>query len=129
MKLKLPIKLMDIVIILVAVGLAGFSVYTVYIKKTEGRPMVIAYNQHSQWIYPLDTNETFGVPGALWEDTVIRIEDGQAWVEYSPCDNQLCVGMGKVSRNGAMVSCLPNMVFFVIQGRNEQSDDPDRTTW
>ena len=127
MKGKLPVKIPDIVIILLFLGLTGFSVFAAYLKPQK-TVRVLIQGAYETWIFPLDTEETIPVRGPLGL-TVVRIHENRAWVESSPCDNQTCVGMGHVRYQGAWAACLPNNVFLLIEGNDEQGNIPDGITW
>jgi hypothetical protein len=64
-------------------------------------------------VYPLDARQELSVSGPLGETRVI-VEDGGAYVADSPCRDKLCLAMGKVSRRGGWIACLPNRVFVRI---------------
>ena len=127
MKGKLPIKIPDVVIILLASGLTVFSGFAAYVKPANTIQVLIE-GPNQRWVYPLDAEETVSVKGVLG-DTVIRIHDNEAWVESSPCDNQTCVAMGHVNFRGAWVACLPNNVFFMIEGSNDLRNNLDGAAW
>ena len=122
MKRKLPVKIPDMVIILLSLGLTGFSAFAAYVKP-QYTIQVMIQGQNQSWIFPLDAEETISVRGPLG-NTVVRIHGNEAWVVSSPCDNQTCVGMGHVRSRGDWVACLPNNVFFIIEG----NDDPGNIT-
>ena len=130
MKKKLPVKISDIVIILLALGVTVFSGVAVYARPGSNAQVVIQGPDNRVWVYPLDAEETVRVRGVLGDDTVIRISGGEVWAESSPCDNQTCVGMGRINANSwwAWVACLPNNVMFMIEGAND-SGHIDRSTW
>ena len=127
MKGKLPVKKADIVIILLALGLTGFSFFTVYLRP-QNITQVKIQGPDQTWIFPLDAEETVNVPGPLGI-TVVRIHENQAWVESSPCENQTCVASGHVHQLGTWVACLPNKVLLLIEGKDESGDSPDITAW
>jgi hypothetical protein len=116
----------DFVVILFALALTGFSAWTVTGGKGELR--VLIRGNAGEWVYPLSAEETVTVPGPLG-DTVVRIHHGEAWVEASPCKNQICVQMGRIRRNGAWVACLPNDVSVVIEAAGENENVPDAAVW
>ena len=126
MTVKLPIKIPDIVIILLAAALTGTSAFAAYVKP-QSKSQVLIQGQDQKWVFPLSAEETVVVPGPLGE-TVVRIHDNQAWVESSPCDNQICVASGRVRHQRAWAACLPNNVFLLIEGKNEP-DTPDIIAW
>jgi len=117
MKWKLPVKIPDIVIILLAIGLTGFSAFTVY-AKPHSTTQVYIEGQNQQWVFPLDAEETINVKGPLGI-TVVRIHENEAWVESSPCENKICVAAGHLHRNGEFAACLPNNVLVMIEGNDD----------
>ena len=141
MKGKLPVKIpgtptetrqcrgspLDLVIILLALGLIGFSAFEAYLKP-QNAEQVLIQGAYETWVFPLDAEETVQVRGPLGL-TVVKIHENQAWVESSPCSNQTCVASGHVRYRGAWVACLPNSVFLLIEGSDEQGNTPDSITW
>jgi len=119
--MKIRIKILDITIILLSVCLVLFSAYRAYVKP-ENTVRVLIRGQDREWTFPLEANETVSVKGTLG-DTVVRINEGRAWIESSPCDNQTCVGMGPVHRQGQWALCLPNKVMLFIEGTNDENID------
>lgn len=118
--MKPSIKFLDVLIILIACGLIIISLYTAYIKPV-GKSQILIQGQNSEWIYNLDSEETVMVNGPIGH-TIVRISDGVAWVESSPCSNQNCVAMGIVRRNGQWTACLPNEVLVIVQGSGEDNE-------
>jgi hypothetical protein len=74
------------------------------------------------WIYPLREDRQVTVPGPLGEE-LIDIKDGNAFVESSPCPNQICIQQGKISKPGQWIACLPNKVFIRIAGTSGNGVD------
>ena len=128
MKRKPLLKIPDLVIILLAAALTGFSSFIAYVQPQNSIRVVIRGALDQEWIFPLNAEETVSVPGPLG-NTVVRIHGKEAWVESSPCANQTCVGMGHANSRGGWVACLPNNVFFLIEGTNENGTHPDITAW
>ena len=126
MKEKLPIKLCDIVIILLALGLTGFSAYSIYFQNRGSTQVLVEGQGGRRWVYPLDASVTLPIPGPLG-NTIIRIEGNEAWVERSPCDNQVCVAAGKLYARWHFAACLPNAVLVMIEGNNDNGS-VDSTT-
>jgi hypothetical protein len=123
--MKLFIKPFDILIILFAAGIVFFSIYTVYMKK-QGQARVLIRGHSSEWSFPLDAQETVVVSGPLGE-TIVRIHENSAWVEFSPCENQTCTAAGLLFRQGQWAACLPNNVLLLIEG--EKDEDVDIVAW
>jgi hypothetical protein len=127
MKKRVPIKGLDIVMILLALGLTGTSAFAAYVKPSN-TIQVLINGSGREWVFPLDTDERVTVAGPLG-DTIVRIQDNQAWVESSPCTNQVCVAAGHVNAQGDWVACLPNNVFLMIEGKEVRRHVLDSTSW
>jgi hypothetical protein len=127
MKGKPPVKIPDIVIILIAIGITGLSIFAAYVKP-KNTVRVLIRGPSEQWIFPLDADETVSVKGPLGK-TVVRIRENEVWVESSPCDNQTCVATGHVRLLGRWAACLPNNVFFIIEGSDDPENAVDGTAW
>ena len=117
MKVKPPVKSWDLAIILLALALTGFSAWSAYLKPGNSTQVLIE-GYGARWVFPLDAEETIAVPGPLG-NTIVRIQGGHAWVESSPCDNQICVAAGRLHRHGEFAACLPNMVLVMIEGHDD----------
>ena len=118
MKDKLPVKITDILIILLSVSLTVFMAFRIYLKPWNTVHVLIE-NQSQKWVYPLGAEETVRVSGPLGI-TVLRIHGNEAWVESSPCNNQICVAAGNLRRHGEFAACLPNHVLLAIEGREDE---------
>jgi hypothetical protein len=127
MKKGFPLKIMDVAVILLALGLTGVSAFGAYVQPGDTTRVVIN-GSGREWVFPLDTDERVEIPGPLG-NTVVRIEGNQAWVESSPCTNQVCVAAGHIHGQGEWVACLPNNVFLMIEGKEVRRHVPDSTSW
>ena len=123
------LKPIDIVIFLIALALTVFSAYAAYLQP-QGRVSVLMRAENRDSVYYMDNNdnETVSLKGPVGH-TIVRIENGRAWVESSPCDNQTCVATGVISRAGQWEACLPNSVLIMIQGDSTKDDDVDAVSW
>ena len=68
--------------------------------------------------YPLRKSGTFSLNGGT---NILVVENGEAWVSEADCPDKVCMGMGKISRNGEFIACLPNHLLIVVEGAAEQS--------
>lgn len=64
---------------------------------------------------PLAVNRTVSLKGPLGP-TVLAIEQDQAFIVSSPCPRKLCIRMGKISRAGEILACVPNHLLVRIIG-------------
>ena len=127
MRGKPPVKIPDIVIILLASALTGVSAFAVYVRPQQTIRALIQ-GQNRTWVFPLDADETVNVQGPLGI-TVVRLHEAQAWVESSPCGNQTCVTTGRIHALGSWAACLPNRVLLMIEGNDEQGNALDAVAW
>ena len=126
MKARPLLKFWDLAIIALALFFTSISAYSIYLKP--GNTTRVLIESHGgRWVFPIDTEETIEVPGPLG-NTIVRIHGSQAWVESSPCDNQICVAAGRLHRHGEFAACLPNIVFVTIEGNNDLKR-PDTVSW
>lgn len=68
--------------------------------------------------YPLKTNGTFPLNGG---SNILVVENGEAWVSEANCPDKVCMGMGKISRNGEFIACLPNRLIVVVEGGEQNA--------
>lgn len=54
----------------------------------------------------------------------LRIEQGEAWLEEASCPDKLCVKMGRISKAGQSLVCLPNRVVIEVK-KDMEEPDPD----
>jgi hypothetical protein len=125
--IKFPVKPLDAAVILVALALTGLSAFTAYVKP-RNTTQVLIEGSGRRWVYPLDADETVVVPGPLG-NTTVRIQNSQAWVVNSPCDNKTCIAAGHARARGDWVACLPNNVFLMIEGSDDLKALTDGGAW
>lgn len=73
--------------------------------------------------YPLNRDTTCVIEGVNGGTNLLVIENGTAFVREASCPDGLCVGMGKIRRNGQSIVCLPNRVSVEIAGGDEAEVD------
>ena len=84
----------------------------------DGARAVVTVDGQEIGRYPLSRSGTFSLNGGT---NVLVIENGEAWVSEAACPDKVCMGMGKISRNGEFIACLPNRLLIVVEGAAEQS--------
>ena len=122
------LKPFDWISLAAAVLVTAASFFYVYAGSIgAGESVVVVEGGGRTWIFPADAEETLKVPGPLGI-TIVELGGGSAHVHESPCENQICVAAGKISRSGQWIACLPNAVFVRIEGRKDD-DAVDAATW
>jgi hypothetical protein len=121
----MKLKVFDFIAVAAAAAVTVVSAVSVYAGGSAELRLVVEGGGRI-WHFPLDAEETVHVHGAIG-DTVVRVSRGDAWIESSPCENQICVASGHIHRAGDWVACLPNVVFIRIEGI-PTDDAPDATS-
>ncbi len=113
------LKPLDYLIVCIALILVALSLWATLFNQTPGANLII-YSLEGEWIYPLNSDTDLGVDGPLGISH-IKIQNGEAFFESSPCDNQLCVLSHPVSSNAHFSACLPNQVFIRVEAEENSS--------
>ena len=114
------LRWLDYVLIFVSfMCVTAFSLYAYGAR--QGEAYVFIRSSSNEWIYPLDSDREFAVPGPLG-DTVVRISATGVSVLSSPCPEQICVRNSEISQPGHWIACLPNKVMVSIDAKKETSE-------
>lgn len=70
---------------------------------------------------PLAGDAEVQVPGPLGM-SIVKIRSGKVFVESSPCTNKVCIHMGRISRPGESIVCVPNKVSVTIRSSHTDTD-------
>jgi len=119
LKLKNVLKTGDIILIVVLCVSIGLSFFLFRLLSVEGEVVSVSVNGKEVYRFPLSENRNFSVQGPLGV-TLIRVKDGKVWVAKAPCPQKICMKMGKISRAGEVIVCIPNKIFIKIEGKAKQ---------
>ena len=89
-------------------------------RETETDAVVTVRTVDGDEVYPLNKDGVFSLNGGT---NTLVIENGEAWVSEANCPDKVCMGMGKISKNGEFIACLPNQVIIVVEGGEESPVD------
>jgi hypothetical protein len=105
----------DLAAVAVAIAVVAFLSIAVYAPDAGEATHVVVQSADGRFLYALsdDTTATFDGPIGT---TVMRIEDGDVWIERDPGPLQICVRKGRISQADEWLACLPNEVFVRIAG-------------
>ena len=106
----------DLILLIAIVLIATVLIFVENCRKSAGSTVIITLNGSTYAEASLPANVEIDVDGLL---TVV-IEDGEVWVIDSTCPDGLCEGMGRISRSGESIVCLPNGIVVKIT-----SDEPE----
>ena len=110
--------------IFIGMILIGFVIGLLWIRfnPAEGQTISIFLENRELYRLLIFEDRTITVQGNIGE-TVVKIEHGKVWIESAPCPHQLCKNMGKISRSGEIIVCIPNKLLIRIEGSSEHSID------
>jgi len=114
----------DYIIVFCAAFASIFLMLHFFAVSSEGRMVEITGKNYFA-SYPLNEVKSIDVPGPLGI-TRVEILNGEAWVSVSPCREKICIKMGKISRVGEQIVCLPNRVVVEIRGGKSDIDGVSR---
>lgn len=107
----------DLILIL-AIVLVGLSVFLVLeLSRGEGSVAVIYVDGEELMECPLEVDGEYSV---LDGKNIIVIKDGEVYMKSADCPDKHCVKMGKKSRTGQSIDCLPNRVRVVVTGAGDE---------
>ena len=121
-KLKNVLKTGDIILIALLSLSIVFSFSLLRLSSTQGQLVSISVNGREVYRFSLSQNRSFTVQGPLGK-TLIQIENNKVWVASAPCPQKICMKMGKISKPGEIIVCIPNKVFIKIEGKGKQNLD------
>jgi len=121
-KLRDILKTGDVVLIAVLVVSVILSFPLFRLFSVRGELVSVSVNGREVNRFPLSENRDLSVQGPLGK-SLIRVRDGKVWVTKAPCPQKICMKMGKISRSGEIIVCIPNRVFIKIEGKTEQNLD------
>ena len=122
----------DIVLAIVLLVLGLGSPFLLRSDAAEDSRVVITVDGEEMGSYPLSEDRTLVLTeDGLFEKSeagtreilnLIVIESGSARVEEASCKGNDCVKMGKISREGEIIACLPHKMLISISGGGDPAD-------
>ena len=119
------LKKKDLALWLVLAGFGGVLALAVLIGSRGGARVTVRVDGEIYGTYSLLTDWEVRITGNDGEENVLIIRDGSAWMESASCPDGLCMRMGKISRKGQSVICLPNRVSVEVTGKSTEEEDGD----
>ena len=103
----------DVILVAVLLATALLIFFLVRSGQEAGAVAVVTVDGEEIGRYPLNRAGTFPLNGG---SNTLVVGDGMAWVSEANCPDKVCMGMGKISRNGEFIACLPNRLIVVVEG-------------
>ena len=110
-------------------GLVLFAAAFIFMNsfRAPGLTMIVEQDNRITHSYPLTTDQTLNLSGPLGT-SVVEIKDGAVHFVSSPCPNKVCIGMGRASKAGDILACVPNHLLLRISGKSALESDHDLIT-
>jgi len=108
-----------VIVILCALCLSSFLIIS---YQNTGEIVEIFHNDQRINQIPLHLDTELKLQGTMSELKVI-IQDKKVWVQESGCPNKTCMKMGKISKSGQSIICLPNQILIAIKGDHQPKYD------
>jgi len=91
------------------------SYFLVEIGSDPGSTVLVEVDGQAVYRADLHRESSFVVQGARGE-LAIEVRNGSVSVTRADCPNHICVRMGRKSRNGDIIVCVPNKTIIHIGG-------------
>lgn len=113
----------DIVLIaaLLLAALSAYILITCFAKK-EGSNAVVKVDGEVQCILNIKDDTQMTVTGYQGGNNIIVVKAGVVYMSDADCPDKLCVHMGKISKTGETIVCLPHRVVVEIVGAQDGYD-------
>ena len=92
--------------------------------ETKGDQVQITVNGEIYGTYPLEKDQTIEVTEGEFHN-VIRIENGQTYMEEADCPDGYCKRQGTISRVNETIVCLPHKLVAEVESDGSTTDDAD----
>ena len=110
-------------LILIALLLAVTGVLYLSFGRTEeaaGSYAVVRVEGAVVGRYPLNKDAVYPLNGGT---NILAVQDGEAWMQEADCPDHVCMLMGKISKPGQIITCLPNLLTITVEsGEGMQVD-------
>ena len=115
----------DIIIVISLIFVAAVSWIIINnIYQSKGSYIEIIVSEKVKDTLPLDKDTEYRVAEKDFMN-VIKIKDGQVYMEAADCPDELCVKQGKISKNGQSIICLPHKVVVRVVSADDSDVDAD----
>ena len=120
----IKLKVVDIIVTLLTIIAALTAGFIIYRNYTPPELLEITCRDGIM-VYRLGQDKEISINGPLG-DSMIVIENKQAYFKYSPCPDKLCEKSGHLEKSGEWTGCLPNMIFIRITGEKEVKTENEK---
>ena len=113
-----PLTTADRLLIVLLIVLGASSLFIVSLFQAQGETVQIFQNNEIKFQFNLNEEKRFVIENQSGFIQIF-IEDKKVWVNDSSCSAKICKKMGKISKTGQTIVCVPNKIFIQIVGKNK----------
>ena len=114
----------DIILALVLILLGIVCYGVIRLGQKKGSQVIIYEDQKEIGRYDLNTDTTKEIQTAKGMN-ILEIKNGMAYVTEADCPDQVCIRMGKISKTGENIVCLPHKLVIQVEGDVGQKSEYD----
>jgi hypothetical protein len=114
-----PLTTADRILIVVLILFAITSLFFVSFLQTKGDIVQIFLNNQMKYQYKLTDEKNLIIKNQEGFIQIV-VKDKKVWVDDSSCPAKICKKMGKISKTGQTIVCVPNKIFIQIIGKNKE---------
>lgn len=118
-KLKGVLTTGDFVLIGILCFSTLLSFFIFRLLPQRGQFVSIVVDGRLAYRFNLSEEKEINVQGKLGK-TCVKLVKGCVWISETPCPQKICMKMGKISRSGEMIVCVPNRILVKIEGEKKQ---------
>ena len=120
--MKLPFfKKADIALAAVIIAACVISIFAVRGSGDTGRQALVRVDGETVDTLPLSMDQSIVVE-TRYGSNKITVKGGEVFVEEADCSSLDCVHMGRISRAGQMIVCLPHHLLITVTGAEDAPD-------
>ena len=108
-------KKLDLIIIIGTLFISLLSLFAINQTKEEGDIVVIRVNGNIVQEIPLTQDGTYPLNNG---SNTLVIENGKAYLIEPTCPDKTCVEWGPIQFTGETITCLPNSLTIIIEGKD-----------
>lgn len=113
----------DIILVAALLVIGGVIAVILLLSGHKGSTVQVRVDGEVIETFSLSEDRTYEITGIDGGKNILIIENGEAWMDDADCPDKLCVNMGKISKSGQSVVCLPHKV--VVEISDDQGGDID----
>ena len=118
------IKKRDIILAFVMILLGIVCCGVIRLGQKKGSQVIIYEDQKEIGRYDLNTDTTKEIQTAKGMN-ILEIKNGMAYVTEADCPDQVCIRMGKISKTGETIVCMPHKLVIQVEGDVGQKSEYD----